>query len=104
MKAAVFTLLTCLLVAHLNGQQSRSNKCCCADKGVRSVKTPIQLVEVYPENQFCHRMEILVTSTGSSKKCVDLKSRLGKFLITKWNKTRHGRATQRNTSSCHMTT
>ncbi|CAL8326965.1 unnamed protein product [Arctogadus glacialis] len=82
---ALTALLCLLLVCLLNGQQPRGSKCWCADKGANYVKGRAKSIEVFPADHWCHRVEILVTSS-SGRHCLDPASPKGRRRLTKWNK------------------
>ncbi|KAK0133757.1 hypothetical protein N1851_030714 [Merluccius polli] len=60
MKALVYTLLACLLVSQLNGQQGKRHTCKCLDSGKNHMNPSlIHSVTVLMESNFCPRLEIV---------------------------------------------
>ncbi|XP_056133427.1 C-X-C motif chemokine 11-6-like [Lampris incognitus] len=77
---AVFCLLTCLLVFHVEGQLHSRLKCKCSGKYVDSLHHKLMTsFQVHEKSPLCPRVEIVATLRTNI--CVNPDSKLGKFLI-----------------------
>ncbi|XP_017307332.1 C-X-C motif chemokine 11-6 [Ictalurus punctatus] len=83
--AAVFVVIACLLIAHVEGVRTSVRRCLCQGHGANGVRVQrIDKIEVYPASASCENVEIIVVlKNGAGKKCLNPESSLAKNYINK---------------------